>query len=47
MYCTCCGEVISPDEVTGEEVCADCMSTIYSSENIFVDEDDDSSEKDV
>lgn len=40
MYCTCCGEVIAPEEVTSEEICADCTDMINSSENIS-DEDED------
>jgi len=40
MYCTCCGEVIDPEEVVGEEICNSCNNMINSNENIS-DEDED------
>jgi predicted RNA-binding Zn-ribbon protein involved in translation (DUF1610 family) len=47
MYCTCCGDVIAPEEVNGEEICPDCMSIIDSSENVFLDEDVETTVEDV
>lgn len=40
MYCTCCGEVIEPEDVLSEEICDACFGMINDSkEEILFDDD--------
>lgn len=46
MHCSSCGEVISPDDATSDDICEDCFQMINggaAEESYFLDEEEEES----